>query len=180
MYQFFIVLWFVVCAFWVTSTSVQAESAVSKEYVKAAIISKFINFVKWPEGYDTATLSSIDICVVGDSGLLQAESVFRGASNSKLSINLVAENTIGDIHNHCHVVFIDEDESGKLKDIFTALRGKPVLTISDIEKFADAGGMIGFIITDGKVKFAINPKAASGNGLKIDASLLEIAVKVIR
>jgi hypothetical protein len=152
----------------------------STEYsVKAAYIYNFIKFVKWPDGFDTETRPAIDICVIGDSELLQAKSVFQQASTAKLTISLVQENNFDNIASHCHVVFIGEGESGKLKDILAATRGKPVLTVSDLDGFADHGGMIGFALLDDKIKFAINPKSAAANGLKIDARLLEIAVKVI-
>ena len=60
-----------------------------------------------------------------------------------------------------------------------ALRGQPVLTVSDIGNFAESGGMIGFVTDDNKVKVEVNAKAITSAGLRVDAQLLEIAVKVI-
>jgi hypothetical protein len=50
-----------------------------------------------------------------------------------------------------------------------------VLTVSDISDFARQGGMIGFVIEDGRVKIQINLQAVNNAGLKISAKLLEVA-----
>ena len=54
-----------------------------------------------------------------------------------------------------------------------------MLTVSDIDNFADSGGMIGFVTNDNKIKVEVNTKAVTSAGLRVDAQLLEIAVKVI-
>ena len=54
-----------------------------------------------------------------------------------------------------------------------------LLTVSDIDNFAERGGMIGFTTQENKVKLVINPKAATAAGMRIDAQLLEIASRVI-
>jgi hypothetical protein len=91
---------------------------------------------------------------------------------------LVNESSAASAASHCHVVFIASgSDVGAAK---TALQGKPVLTVSDSEGFAESGGMIGFVVADNKIKIEVNPKAASAAGLRVDAQLLEIALKVIR
>lgn len=152
----------------------------SSEYnVKAAYIYNFVKFVKWPAGMETESRSSIDICIVGDSDLLQAKSVFQQASGSKLSISLVQENSPANVATHCHIVFAGDIDSAKTKEVLAAVHGKPILTIGDSEEFVEYGGMIGFVMLDGKIKFVINPKPAMSSNLRIDARLLEIAIKVI-
>jgi hypothetical protein len=49
------------------------------------------------------------------------------------------------------------------------------LTVSDIENFADKGGVIRFIREDGKIHFRINIDAAKNSQLEISAKLLQLA-----
>jgi hypothetical protein len=147
--------------------------------VKAAFIYNFVKFVEWPGSKAIPQQSAIDICVLGDSPMNGTGSVFKAASTPKLALSLVKEDNVGNAAAHCHVVFVSQSESGKLSEILAGLKGSPVLTVSDIEGFAERGGMIGFVMSDNKVKVVVNTKAASSNGMRVDAQLLEIALKVI-
>ena len=151
-----------------------------KEYLlKAAFIYNFVKFVEWPDGKAIGQQSKIDICVMGDTPLSKTGNVFTAASTSKLSLSLVADNNLKTIPDHCHVVFISRSETDHLSDILAALRSHSVLLVSDINDFAQDGGMIGFVIDDNKIKLAVNKKAATMAGMRIDAQLLEIAHEVI-
>jgi len=152
----------------------------SEEFsVKAAYIYNFTKFVEWPGELATARRSSIDICIVGDSDMIQTKEVFKQASTAKLTIRLVEESNIRNIPSHCHIAFVSENQSSNLGEILAALKGQPVLTVSDMDHFAERGGMIGFTLVDNKVKLVVSPKAAAAASLRIDAQLLEIALKVI-
>lgn len=152
----------------------------NEEYrVKAAYIYNFIKFAEWSGEHSVNRRSSIDVCIVGDSDLIQTKPVFAQGSTPKLSISLVQESNIKNIAEHCHIAFISESESAALADILTALKGKPVLTVSDIEGFPEKGGMIGFVLVDKKIKLVVNTNPVAAAGLRIDAQLLEIALKVI-
>ena len=59
------------------------------------------------------------------------------------------------------------------------LKGRPVLTVGESERFVQMGGMIGFFLWDNKVRFDINLNAAERSNLKISASLLTLAKTVI-
>jgi len=158
----------------------RAYAGDNKEYlVKAAFIYNFVKFVEWPDGKAISKQSNIDICVLGDSPILGAGNVFKAASTPKLALALVQENNIKNIAAHCHVVFISKAEQGRLGDTIASLKGAPVLTVSDMDGFAENGGMIGFVTSDGKIKVVVNTRSVSSAGMRVDAQLLEIALKVI-
>lgn len=164
----------------VSSASLLARADDNTEYlVKAAFIYNFVKFIAWPDGKAINSQSKIDICVLGDSGMQQTGSVFKEASTPKLALNLVEEKTPRAVAGHCHVVFIATSEEAHINDILAALRGQPVLTVSDMDNFVEHGGMIGFVMKDNKVKIAVNTKAVTSANLRVDAQLLEIAAKVI-
>lgn len=151
----------------------------NKEYlVKAAFIYNFTKFVEWPGDKAISKQSSVDVCMVGDSGMAETAAVFKKASTVKLSISLVREKNISNL-GHCHIVFISGGESGKLPGLLEAMKGRPILTVSDIDDFAEQGGMIGFVMVGDNIKLAANTKVAAASGLRIDAQLLEVAHQVI-
>ncbi len=155
-----------------------------EEYaVKAAFIVNFTKFVEWPEAKAINKYNKIDVCVLGDSDILNSLQIFKQASTSKLSIALVKENNLGNVSAHCHILFISSSEESRLDEIFSVLKDQPVLTIGDFENFSERGGMMGFVIVNEdnvrKIKFIVNKKAATSAGLNIDSQLLEIALKVI-
>ncbi len=146
----------------------------NKEYlVKAAFIYNFVKFVDWPGDKAISKQSAIDICVLGDSPMSGTGAVFKQASSPKLTLNLASESSSASAASHCHVAFVADGS------VPAELKGKPVLTVSDADGFAESGGMIGFVISDNKIKIVVNARAISAAGMKVDAQLLEIALKVI-
>ena len=147
--------------------------------IKAAFIYNFVKFVEWPAPKAISQQASIDICVLGENAIASAAEIFKAASTSKLTLSLVQESSAKKAASHCHIVFISQSEMGHFAEIMGAFKGQPVLTVSDIDNFAESGGMIGFVTNDNKIKVEVNTKAVTSAGLRVDAQLLEIAVKVI-
>lgn len=147
--------------------------------VKAAFIYNFVKFVEWPAPKKISTLSQIDICALGDSSINRTGNVFQAASTDKLKLNLVSEKDWKAAPDHCHILFIGQSEAAQVQQIVAGLKTSPVLTVSDSDDFVEHGGMIGFVVSDNKIRIAVNSKAVSSAGLRVDAQLLEIALKVI-
>ncbi|HEX4645009.1 MAG TPA: YfiR family protein, partial [Verrucomicrobiae bacterium] len=76
---------------------------------------------------------------------------------------------------NCQVLFISASERKRFPEILDALRGKCILTVSESDRFIQAGGMINFIIVDRKVRFQINNQPARKAGLTISSDLLNLA-----
>jgi hypothetical protein len=159
-------------------THARAEDS-KESLVKAAFIVNFIKFVEWPAPRSVDTQSSIDICVIGDSELIKTSSIFKQGSSDKLKLLLMSEPNIENVAKNCHVAFISGSHEGELPTILSVLRSKPVLTVSDISNVAERGGMIGFVISDNKIRLEINKRSIEAAGLKINPKLLQIALKVI-
>ena len=58
--------------------------------------------------------------------------------------------------------------------ILNRLKSQPVLTVSDLAGFAEAGGAIGFN-TAGSVRITINPAAVQAAHLSLSAKLIRLA-----
>ena len=59
--------------------------------------------------------------------------------------------------------------------VAAGLRGASVLTVSDVDGFIDAGGMIQFISEDNHIRFLINVEAPVHARLKLSSKLLSLA-----
>ena len=150
----------------------------NKEYlVKAAFIYNFVKFVEWPGAKAISAHPSIDICVMGDEQMMTTGSVFKAASTAKLTLALVSESTVKGAAEHCHVLYIGEGAG--VDNVLRSLKDSPVLTVSDAEGFVDKGGMVGFVMNDNKIKLEVNTRAVGQAGMRVDAQLLEIALRVV-
>jgi hypothetical protein len=78
----------------------------------------------------------------------------------------------------CRILFVSDSEKKRLPSILTALIGSSVLTVADMTNFSDAGGMIQFVMEDGRVRFVIDVGATSRAGLKVSSKLLSVARSV--
>jgi hypothetical protein len=92
--------------------------------------------------------------------------------NKRLEVKFCKDiNEIG----QCHILFISSSEKSHLTALLSVLRNAHVLTVSDIEGFAQRGGIINFYTEENKIRFEINVDAASRNGLIISSKLLQLA-----
>ena len=163
-------------AVWPLTPELQAQSLGYQ--VKAAFLLNFTKFVDWPAAAFAAPDAPITICVIGDDPFgaildrtVQGESVNGRAVRAR---RLVPEAN----PRSCHVLFISRSEQGSLDLIFAALRGSSTLTVSELPGFTRVGGMIEFLIEDGKVRFYISAAAADAAGVKLSSRLLRVAKEV--
>lgn len=80
----------------------------------------------------------------------------------------------------CDLFYIPAEEEGYIDNILAALGASSTLTVSSAQRFILRGGMIGFVIDDdGRVKMEANRKNVQDKAIHIDASLLEIMLRVV-
>ncbi len=74
----------------------------------------------------------------------------------------------------CHVLFVCASEVKRLPEILAAAEKASILTVSDIERYAEVGGIINFYNENNRVRFKINLGAAERAGTKISSRLLRL------
>jgi hypothetical protein len=74
-----------------------------------------------------------------------------------------------------HVVYLGYSDPLDVQLAAGALRGRPVLTVSDGDRLAEYGAMINLRLRDRKVRFDINLAAADQAKLKLSSQLLKLA-----
>ncbi len=151
-------------------------SAQSKEYqFKSAFLYNFSQFVVWPAGAFSGAHSQLIIGVVGDDPFgASLDEIVRGqkANNHPLVVQRFRQ--IEEIKS-CHILFVSRSEAGRLNQIVAISRDRNILTVSDIEGFAEHGGMIAFVTENNKIRFKINLGAARAENLTISSKLLRAA-----
>lgn len=158
-----------------TATQRAAPQTVFEEYhIKAAFLFKFAKFVEWPPQAYQADPSHQVFCVFGTDpfGPVLDQTLAGKLVNGRLAV--VRRVRDPDELRRCQLVFVAAEET-LLPEILASLGSAPVLLVGDDPKFARRGGAIGFVLRQGYVRFAINPRAAQQMHLKIDAQLLDLA-----
>ena len=123
----------------------------------SAYIYNFTQFTVWPE---SAVKSAFTVCVVGHDpfGSFLNPIQNKEVKGLKITIKRYSSGKEGGLSS-CNVLFIAGSESGNIDSILAPLRGTPVLTMSDIDGFADAGGMVEFRQESGKIGIWIDLSA---------------------
>ena len=153
-----------------------AQPAASKEYqVKAAFLLNFVQFIQWPAAAFPAPDAPIIVGVLGDDPFGAAlEQTFQDelVQGRKL---VVKRSRQKEELKTCHLVFVCNSEKDQLAEILASLNDAPIVTVGDIDQFAERGGIIGFFLDGNKIRFAINSNAAQRKGLRISSQLLKRA-----
>jgi len=152
-----------------------ARAQESKEYqLKAAFLFNFVQFVKWPPDSFSNAGAPFCIGILGDDPFGSAlEETIRGEAIDNHPLTVVRAQRIEDLKD-CQVIFVCRSEEGHVSEILSQLDSRPILTVSEVESFARDGGDIDFYLSDGKVRFEINPGSAQRCGLKISSQLLSL------
>lgn len=148
-----------------------------REYdIKAAFLFNFASFVEWPAAAFPDATAPFVIGVIGDDpfGRILDEIVAGEQVNGhrlivrRLALPHLKEGGV------CHILFISSSEARRLRPILRQVGGRPILTVSDVPQFIDAGGAIGFT-TEGRVRLVINPVALRAARLGVSSKLLRLA-----
>lgn len=160
-------------------TRLRADSPLQREYeIKAAYLYNFINYIDWPENAFPAPGGTITIGVVGQNPFEAALDVLNGKQVKGRTVALKQITDTKDL-DQCQIVFINSSEKARLPELLEKLKDSRALTVSEIDGFAQQGGIINFISEHNKVRFEINPDAARRLGLNISSELLKLA-KVVK
>lgn len=138
--------------------------------VKAAMLLNFAKFVDWPKPGP-----QLSICLLGSDpfGPILDRAIEGKAVNGRSFVirrGIRPSEAAG-----CDVAYVGPSESKKAAEILSALSGKPVLTVSDIPRFADGGGVIGLVEQNGRIAFEVNLRSAQAGGLTIRSQMLKLA-----
>lgn len=159
----------VVCC--VLVTKAYAKS-MSEYYAKAVFLFKVIDFVTWPD--DDAVDKLKKICVYGENPF---DNYLQEIADTKNDTVVILQTKNIEALSECHIVFISRSEEYNLTNIVNLLQNKPMLTVSDIKKFAYKKGMVEIGVHSRKknLELKMNINSVNNSGIKLSSNLIELA-----
>ena len=151
-----------------------AEPApVPEPQLKAVCLFYFAKFTDWPTNAFANAQSPVRFGVLGDTPVGDdLAQIIKGKTIKGRPVELVRGVALAALRD-CHVVFVPRAARDRFANAPVADR--PVLTVGETPEFLHQGGMIRFVIVDGKVRFLVNKAAIDAAGLGINSEVLRLA-----
>ena len=167
--------WSTVLGLLLPGTPALAQTAKAPEYsLKAAYLFNFTQFIEWPSNRFASTEAPIVIGVLGDDPFGAAlDQAVKGKIVGARSLEIRRLKQTNDVRG-CHILFVCGSEAKRVAEILAASDKQGILTVSDLDRFAEQGGTINFYTENNKVRFKINLSAAERAGAKISSQLLRL------
>lgn len=150
-----------------------ARTASNEGLIKASFVFNFIKFIDWPDKAFATPDPPVNLCIWGNAPVAEAIGALGAKKAKNRDIDVQRLQNSKNIER-CHVLFVAGASPTRLKALLGASHGKNILTISDVQDFAQRGGVIGLFLSGGKMRFAINRGAAEQSGLRISSQLLKL------
>jgi len=150
------------------------QAQMEEHEAKAAFVLKLVNFVEWPAGGQ----NSLTIGTVGADET--ADALTRLANGKSVNGKAVVVRRLApdaDLKG-IDVLYIGSSQAKNLASLFERARGGNVLTIGETDGFDQRGGMVNLLVSEGRIKFEVNPHAAEKAHLQISSRLLSLATIV--
>lgn len=139
---------------------------------------KLSQFVEWPARAFRGPAAPLVIGVLGQDPFgAYLDELVRGEKIGDRALMVRRYQHPEDVAD-CHILFVSRSEAGALETILARLAGRSVLTVSDVDAFAQAGGMVRFVMEGGKIRLRINVEAAKACDLTISSKILRLATIV--
>jgi len=158
-----------------------SRSEASREaQLKAVFLFNFAQFTTWPPEAFADRSSPL---IIGLVGLDQFGDSLEATVQDELihgrRVRLERYRTLAEVKNW-HMMYLGQADPARLDQILQATKGKPILTVSDVQTPALRGGIIiKFLIKQNKIRFVINAEAARDARLVLSSKLLQAADGVI-
>jgi hypothetical protein len=160
-------------------TSSTSGQTVTAPALKAAFLYNFAKFTEWPADA-LAPGTPLALCVIDDRSVSEAlVDLTRGRTIDGHALVVSTMKRDSPALASCRLLFVsglDATQSGALLE---SVAGNPVLTVGDLDQFAQIGGVAGFFFENDSLRFAINLDAAKRAGVHLSSKLLSLA-KIVK
>lgn len=177
------------CGTWILGfvlllVSLQSDAQETRQRVDpldlyAAFITKFPYFVEWPTRQDSNDGKPIRIGILGKD--VFTDTTKRSMARQKYNGETLQLEEFQELESirPVDILFVSDQFASQLEKVIAATKGKRILTVAAIPRFAEKGGMIHFTTENNRVRFIINLRQARQENIRISAHLLRTA-KVLR
>jgi len=146
-----------------------------REYeLKAAVLYHIMEYVEWPKESLPDQSGTIQIGLLGNIPFAAALEVLNGKPLQGRKVVVKKLDKPQDA-GECQVIFISSSEKGRVSEIVSELKTRPILTVSEVEGFAERGGIVNLVAVQNRINMEINREAAKQSRLTISSQLLKLA-----
>jgi len=145
-----------------------------EEKIKAGLVYNFLKYTTWPADIVARSNGHLRVCLLGDDTSDDYLYPLSGRMAQQYVITIARVENISETAD-CSLLFVHRSHADSLPDLFRFLKGKHTLTISDIDQFAEQGGMVELGKDNEQIDLLINKKAVDSAGLIIQGRLLKLA-----
>jgi hypothetical protein len=159
------------------SANAAQKPELESSLLKTVFIYNFAKFTRWPNSHSITMQNAISICSIGDDKLAKKLQKLNGKvvqGKPIKTVQITDELAIG----NCHVLYLANSKKEQSADLLNSIKTKPILTISEINRFSEIGGMIELTQDRDKLRFIINLNSTRSSGLKLSARLLDLATVI--
>jgi hypothetical protein len=159
------------------SSTPASEESLPTPVLKAVFLYNFTKFTDWPADA-IPPAAPIELCIIDAPDVADAlKSVANGHAIGDHPL-VVRRATLDGGLRGCHLIYASGlDQRGCLA-LLNAVRGLPVLTITDNEAFAELGGGANLFLDHDRIRFSINVGATQRARVTISSQLLALATIV--
>ncbi len=168
---------------WIFFPGLSGAQPENQEYqVKAAMLYRFLSFIELPDTAFDHPSDPITLCVFGENpfGISFAAVGEQMVQGRLFTVTYPDSDIPGQCLEEAQVVFIPSGTPpDTMRRVLRELERRPILTVGESRGFLEMGGMINFVMSEGRVRFEINRFSTSKSGLGISSKLLRIADRVV-
>lgn len=159
----------------VCSPFAQISQTAPEHEIKAAFVFHFTKFVTWPA---VPANQPFRVCVIADQTTTAAlDRVMSGETILDRKTETIIPTSVEQART-CQVLFVGDGANGRGAALAAAVRSNAVLTVGDAPDFLERGGIIQFVVEQGRIRFDVHLTNASRARLSINARMLRVARQV--
>ena len=148
--------------------------------VKATYLYKLAPFVSWPPQAFAGPNAPLTICIQGSDPfgpMLERATSGQAVGGHPLAVRRLSR---VEAESGCQIAYLAGGPAQSQAQALQALRGQPVLTVTDEARSAAPKGVVHLLLAGGKVRFLIDVGQAEADGVAISSKLLALAMAVKR
>lgn len=155
-----------------------AATTASEQTIKAAFLYKFAEYVAWPATTAAGPDIPFTIGVLGSASL--ADDLIRVTADRTVDQRPIKVRTVLNVDTieDLQVLFVAGEQRNRLDELLGAVRGRPILTVTESEGALASGSVINFTVNGDRVRFEVSLDAAQSNQLRLNSRLLAVAAQV--
>jgi hypothetical protein len=168
--------------FYAHSLVAEAPAPLYEQKIKAGLVYNLIKYTEWPKTSlnspnqikNTYNSPSLSICLFGDDPFDGYLAPLQGRTAQQAIISIIPVTKVSEVGS-CSAIILHYSQRDQLSSLLEFLQGKSILTLSDMEKFSELGGMVELARQEEKIEVRINKNSLDAANLIIDERMLKLA-----